>query len=439
MKTLRYFFRLVFAFVLRFRWVLLMGVGIGVLMFFASLLVSNRIFGRSTEKIGVTGRFHTDDLPNVVLSDIGNGLTKVNESGIPEPDLALSWETPDEGKTWIFTLAENIYWHDHTPLTSQSVVYEFSDLEIETPDDRTIIFKLEDPFAPFPGVVSKPTFRQGLIGTGQWKVDKVTVVGSYVSELILTDEKMNKRIYKFYPTEAGTKLAYKKGEVSKIIEIFDPKPLDTWDTVNVTENDNLDKMVSLFFNTQDSLLSDKSARQALIYAIDKTAFSRERAISPISSSSWAYNSQVKRYDYDPDRAKELLDSIPEQLKNQPIKIVSTPLLLEEAEVISDYWRGVGIESIVQVSSIIPAEFQVYLTVFDTPEDPDQYSVWHSTQEASNISKYSNERIDKLLEDGRTELNLEERKGIYLDFQRFLVEDSPAAFLYHPKTFTLTRH
>ena len=48
---------------------------------------------------------------------------------------------------------------------------------------------------------------------------------------------------------------------------------------------------------------------------------------------------------------------------------------------------------------------------------------HSNQTATNISNYQNPRIDKLLEDGRAELTLVERSKIYLDFQRFLLEDS----------------
>jgi peptide/nickel transport system substrate-binding protein len=79
-----------------------------------------------------------------------------------------------------------------------------------------------------------------------------------------------------------------------------------------------------------------------------------------------------------------------------------------------------------------------LAIFDTPEDPDQYSIWHSTQKATNITHYENPRIDKLLEDGRSQINTEERKKTYLDFQRFLVEDAPAAFLFYPDTYSISR-
>ncbi|MCS7092795.1 MAG: peptide-binding protein, partial [Patescibacteria group bacterium] len=77
-------------------------------------------------------------------------------------------------------------------------------------------------------------------------------------------------------------------------------------------------------------------------------------------------------------------------------------------------------------------------IYDIPLDPDQYSLWHSMQTESNISKYANPRIDKLLEDGRVTIDIQERKKIYLDFQRFLLEDAPCVFLYHPEYYSIVR-
>ncbi|MGB9637438.1 MAG: peptide-binding protein, partial [Microgenomates group bacterium] len=68
---------------------------------------------------------------------------------------------------------------------------------------------------------------------------------------------------------------------------------------------------------------------------------------------------------------------------------------------------------------------------------DQYSFWHSTQ-SNNLSGFKNFRIDKLLEDGRKTLAEEERKNIYFDFQRFLVEESPVVFLIHPTVYCVSR-
>lgn len=439
MLTFRYLIRLIVAFIARFKGILIVGTILGIGLFFLLRFVAPLLFQSTTEKIGLTGRFHTDSLPNDILELISDGLTKINEAGIVEPNLARSWETPDKGKTWIFTLRDDISWQDGSEVESFDVVYEFSDVEIEKPDAKTITFKLQDSFSPFPLVVSKPTFRRGLLGTGEWKVSNVKISGSYISELVLRDTKKNKRIFKFYPTEERTKLAYKLGEVDVLQQIFNPSPFDSWNTAEVSPQENKDQVVALFFNTRDKFLSAKSLRQFLSYTIDKKSFAESRAISPISPSSWAYNPQVKAYNHDKQRAAELIDELPKEIReNLTIKVVSTPVLLATAEKIANFWEEAGVKTIVQVSSVIPTEYQAYLTIFDIPADPDQYSLWHSTQTGTNITRYTNPRIDKLLEDGREELDIEERRKIYLDFQRFLVEDSPAIFLYHPTSYKISR-
>jgi len=439
MLRLRYFIRLIFAFLAKFKGVLLIGFLLGVLIFSLFSLFSDIFIGKKTEKIGITGRFHTENIPLPILNLIGEGLTAVTSDGTIIPKLASSWESPDKGKTWIFTLSDNRFWQDGEQVTSENIIYEFSDVEIEKPDAKTVAFKLKDPYSTFPSVVSRPTFKTGLLGTGNWKVEKISISGSFIESLTITDKNKNKRIYRFYPTEETTKLAYTLGEVDEVQEMFTSMPFESWKTLTLSEDTQKNKIVTIFFNNQDKLLSEKSLRQALVYAIDKSALPGERAISPIPSDSWGFNPLVKTYDYSHDRAVELIDELDSNLKeNLNITLISSPILLDVAEQVAKYWTEVGVPTKVLVSSIVPIEFQAYLTMIDVPRDPDQYSFWHSTQAAGNISNYSNQRIDKLLEDGRVELNTEERKRIYLDFQRFLLEDSPAAFLYYPKTYTITR-
>lgn len=435
MLKLRYVIRLISAFVSRFKGLIFLGVGFGVLSFFFFNFLSPVLWGRNVERIGITGRYTTDELPGNISSQISDGLTKLSKDGVVEPDLATSWETTDKGKTWIFHLKDNIYWQDGKKVTSNTINYQFSDVNIEKPDDKTIIFKLQEAFSPFPSVVSKPVFKKGFLGTGEWRVTKANLVGSYIQSLELRNSKKDRKIYKFYPTEDRTKLAFKLGEVDRITGLFDPSPFDNWSTVNVQTQVDSGQIVTLFYNTQDQFLKEKTLRQALDYAINKKELSPNRAISSIPSDSWAYNPQVKRYDYNIERAKELLGNG----GNTEIKLVSSPVLLSVAEKIAADWDAVGIKTVVQVSSVIPTDFQAYLAILDVPKDPDQYAIWHSTQGATNISNFQNPRIDKLLEDGRTQLDLEERRKIYLDFQRFLTEELPAAFLYHPSTYQITRN
>jgi peptide/nickel transport system substrate-binding protein len=210
--------------------------------------------------------------------------------------------------------------------------------------------------------------------------------------------------------------------------------------VKVTKTTNTGEYVAVFFDTQDKTLSDKNLRQALSYAINKDALGGERAISPISVDSWAYNSQVKPYDYDSVKAKQMIDDYKKSAKvdSLSISLTTPPILLAQAESVAKDWQAVGVNVNLQVISNVPTDYQAFMAIFDIPDDPDQYSIWHSTQTATNITHYQNPRIDKLLEDGRSTINIEDRKKIYLDFQRFLVEDSPAAFLYYPTTYTISR-
>jgi ABC-type transport system substrate-binding protein len=54
---------------------------------------------------------------------IFSGLVKHNEMGEIVPDLAESYEIKDDGKTYEFTLRENLLWPDKTPITSDDVIF----------------------------------------------------------------------------------------------------------------------------------------------------------------------------------------------------------------------------------------------------------------------------------------------------------------------------
>ena len=438
-RKLRYYTRLTYAFLSRFKGLLIIGFLIGLAIFFVSAYLIPRYFGFQKIRIGVTGRFTIDNLPDEITHQISSGLTYINNNGEIEPAIASNWYTHDKGKTWTFEINEGATWQNSENITSSDIKYTFSDVTVSYPNDNTIEFKLNDEYAPFPYVVSRPVFKSGLLGTSDWNVTDIKLNGNFIQELSIKNGKSIK-IYKFYPTEESTKMALKLGSIDQIAQVYDPAPFQNWNTLKIEESESTYNIVTLFFNTQDKYLSEKSLRQALYYAIQKDDYKDQRAAGPIPPLSWAYNPQIKTYDYNPERAKELVGDLPEELKTDlNIQLVTTPSLLAVAEKIVQDWKNVGIESHLLVSSTIPTEFQVFLAIFDPPTDPDQYSTWHSTQTSTNISRYKNPRIDKLLEDGRIALDMEERRKIYLDFQRFLLEDVPAAFLYYPRVFKISRN
>lgn len=108
-----------------------------------------------------------------------------------------------------------------------------------------------------------------------------------------------------------------------------------------------------------------------------------------------------------------------------------------ADEIAKSWKNAGIQTNIEEVDSLPDNFQIFLGDFTPPSDPDQYSLWHSGQ-VNNITRYKNLRIDKLLEDGRKTVNTNARKNIYLDFQKYLMEDAPASFLYFPHEYDVIR-
>jgi len=439
MQSLRYFFRLIGAFINKFKYILLFSIFIGLILFLFLIVVKPSFIFSNKKVIGYVGRYSFEDLPNAIQNQISSGLTKVNEDGSVSSSLAKSWETNDGGKTWTFILKDDIFWQDGKKIDSNSINYSFSDVKIEKTDSKTIIFKLNNSFSPFPFVLSKPVFKKGLLGNGEWEVKKASMVGNYIQKLYLRNKKGDTKIYKFYPTEDKAKIAFKLGQVDILENIINVEPFNSWKTVEVSKTVDNQNIVAIFFNVEDKVLSDKNLRQALAYSIDKSKVSENRAISPISPKSWAYNPQVKPYTYNEQRAKELIKDLPDEVKNNlNLTLSTTPILLPTAEKIVSNWNKIGVNSNLQISPSIPSEYQALIVIFQAPYDPDQYFMWHSTQSSTNISRYRNVRIDKLLEDGRQALNQEERKKIYWDFQRFLIEDSPAIFISHPDFYQITR-
>lgn len=440
MRNLRYIVRLIVAFIQRFKAIIFIAFVLGIGIFF--ILRSLALFSfTKTQIIGITGRYTASLLPKEIEEKISRGLTKINENGEISPDLALSWETPDKGKTWIFNLNKDLKWQDGKDLKSKDIVYNFSDVTVSYPNDRTIEFKLQNNYSAFPFIVSRPVFKKGLIGTSNWQVKKLSLSGNFIERMKLIDINTKEVLtYRFFPSEDRTKLAFKLGEVTRIVDIGNNDGFSGWKRVNTEIKINTGEFVGVFFNLEDKLLSEKSIRQALSYAIDKSIYDNDgnRAIGPISKNSWAYNSQVKTYKLDIDKAKGIIDQYKKDAKVDKfeINLMTYPILLPTAEKIAKDWEKAGIEVHVESVTTKPQNFQAFLAILDTPDDPDQYSLWHSTQKETNITNYQNPRIDKLLEDGRSEIDINNRLKIYFDFQRFLVEDAPVAFLYYPKTYTI---
>jgi len=399
------------------------------------------------QTVGLSGTYTVDNLPSSILSEVSKGLTYIGDDDIAKPDLAVSWEIKDNGKTYVFHLRKNVVFNDGTKFTSDQIKYNFEDVTVERPDPYTIIFNLKNSYSPFLVTVSRPVFRNGFVGIGDYKVQAVNLNGNFVQSLSLVSVKgKNKEIlYQFYPTEESLKTAFTLGEIDNVLGVknvnTDGKNLLSFKNVTATKQTDYSDLVTLFYDTQDKILSDKRLREALSYAIPDEFSNGKRNYGPFSPNSWVAEDGLTTYTQDFEHAKLLLSESQSSTSGATLKLQIKALseYKDLALQIQSVWKKIGIDADVKIVDSVPSDFQVFLGEFNVAKDPDQYTLWHSSQiNQNNISSYKNLRIDKLLEDGRQTVDIEQRKKIYADFQKYLLDDAPATFLYFPYVYDITR-
>ncbi|MFH1601848.1 MAG: ABC transporter substrate-binding protein [Candidatus Shapirobacteria bacterium] len=417
-------------------------LGIGFFLLRSQLEALLRNFLPSQVSVGILGKYRIGRLPKEVAELTSFGLTKLSTNNTPQKGAALSWEVKEQGKQYLFHLDPLLHWQDGSPLLSKDIQLDIEAASVEYPDGYSILVSIEKPFSPLPSLVANPLLKKGLIGLGDYQIEKVFSSAGYISYLSLKASRHGldpkKITFRFYPDQESLVAAFKLGEVDCVRDLDSIELLRSWENLRITPvKESASRYVALFFNTRKEPFSDKSVRQALAYAFQKPE-EGARAFGPISPLSWAYNPNVKTYPFDPDRARTLLKEL--ELTSLELQVTTTYDLADWAEKIKDNWeKELGIKVNLLISPYISDKenFDIILGYGLIPSDPDQYPFWHSN-EAGNITGFSNPRIDKLLEDGRATLNKDERKNIYHDFQRYLLEELPAIFLFHPTTYQICR-
>ena len=431
------------AFLKKHKKVLLLSATFGVIIAIFSIWVLPYIpRPNPVVKVGLIGQFRRTQLPEYITSKVGQGLTTILEDGTPAPALAQDWSISDDGLIYTFFLRKDLFWQDETEITAQDFNYNFQGVESTALDNHTLQFTLQSPYTPFLTLVNQPILKNNLYGTAEYTIRSVEEKSGYLDKVILESQKETIHI-KFYPNLERAITSFKLGEIDEIQDIYTNPFQDQseWnDNIIVTIEQDTNQYIGLFLNNNDPFLGDKTFRQALAYATPKPEEDK-RALSPISKDSWAYNADVKPYDYDSERAVELLEKSLGSLEKAneiSLTIGTTQTFLPLAEQIAKQWEEVlPISANAQIINTIENTYQILLLSQQIPVDPDQYSMWHSTQE-QNIVKLNNVRIDKILEDARIETDPEIRQELYFDFQRFFVEESPVIFYSYPDIYTIQR-
>lgn len=212
------------------------------------------------------------------------------------------------------------------------------------------------------------------------------------------------------------------------------------------------------FNLKHKPFDDVRVRQAINYAINKQEIIDGVYLdlginigSPYKPGTRWSNPNLQNYTYDPEKAKALLkeagfvpnsDGILER-DGKPLKFEIITNQNKEREksavLVQRRLKAIGIDVKIRaiewasfISRFIKTgDFDVVILGWSLGLDPDQYSIWHSSQQGGdkfNFIGYGNPKVDKLLEQGRTELNPDKRQAIYHAFAKELLNDSPIVYL-----------
>ena len=359
-------------------------------------------------------------------------------------------------------------------------------VEISKLDDRRIRFVLAQSNSTFFEAISSyiipkhrfeginvmdipfDSFAKFPLGSGPFQVyrSEPNVVYLKASQYYPTKPVIDTFIYRLYSNNEALEAAFRNGILDAMgsvdeFSISFSKEYSGFKEYSVILNSRL-RMI--FFNTRKERLENKELRIALNYItnkqllMEKANISGEMAYGPIPSTSWAYSEKdIFKYEYQPEKALEIFKNLgytksedDGYFQTEDKKILSftlsyfdNPLNQRIATSLEQLWKDEGVVlnleplSYTQLTQEILAtrDFELLMYEVETTIDPDQYNLWHSLKTNYpdlNLSGYTYERVDILLEEARQSQRAEKREANYALFQKYITQDAPVIFLYHPK-------
>ena len=298
-----------------------------------------------------------------VFQLVFDGLIRFDERGRPVPDLAR--EVPSlanggiskDGKTITYHLMPGAKWHDGVPLTSHDVAFTWRQImnpsnvtptrvgyerirRIDTPDDRTVIVRLDRPYPPalflFKNLnqgaivpehilrgyasINKVPFNRGPIGSGPYIFES----WQHGSEMRFRANhayfrgapKIEHVTIKFVPDQNTMLSELRTHEVDLYFDI-PPNQVErvrAIDGLTVASTSTL-HWEHLNFNTKRPPLDDRNVRLALCYAMNEAAIYKKVYFGLGRNAPTHFNPdfgwgdpKIVYYPHDPARAAALLDA-----------------------------------------------------------------------------------------------------------------------------------
>ncbi len=281
----------------------------------------------------------------------------------------------------------------------------------------------------------------------------------------------DKIIYRFVKDEAPTESLIRSGDLDVIPALSPAKFLEMKSDTCLGQQYAFELIDGstygrIMCNLRKPQLADKRVRQALAYAIDYNYLLNTvwqgmavRCVSPINPAKPFYARDLKPYDYDIQKARELLAAAgwsdsngngiaDKDINGTRVELEMTLLVAgasavssQAAKSIATTARSAGfginvvdedIRAIVEKSRL--GDYDLALTgstVFPGLWDP--YQTFHSKSiGAGNRYGFSNPDMDRLIESLRTEPDDERRSVQYIQAQHILYDELPEIFLYAPR-------
>ncbi|HTR45233.1 MAG TPA: peptide-binding protein [Thermodesulfovibrionales bacterium] len=446
-----------------------------------------------------------DSASHQIAGWIFNGLVKYDTDLSIIGDLAESWEVSNDGLVITFHLRKGVKWTDGVEFTAEDVMFGYRTIVSEkTPtayaedflqvkkaevlDRYTFRATYEKPFAPALSTwgslvvlpkhllegkdITKSDLTRNPVGMGPYTLRK-WVPGQ---EVLLDSNKdyfegrpyIDHYVYRIIPDPATMFLELQAGGV----DLMGLTPLQyTKQTDTLYFRENFQKFrypafvyTYMGFNLKHPFFQDRRVRQAIAHAIDKQEIVDvvlfglgKPATGPYVPNTWPYNPKVKEYEYNPEKAKQLLKEAGWQDRKgsgvlekdgRPFQFtiftnMGNSTRMNTATIIQWRLAKIGIKVDIRALEwstfvnqfIDKRRFEAVILGWSISFDPDQYDIWFSgkTKEKEfNFVGYNNPEVDALLEKGRRTFDIELRKKIYFRMQEILAEDLPYIFLYVPE-------
>lgn len=454
---------------------------------------------------GQTGEPQTLDTPRasgnpaqIITSMFYEHLVRIGGDGSHQPALAESWEGTPDLKTYRFKLRKGVKFHDGTPFNAAAVKFNYERFKdpkasamtaqyaliekIETPDDSTVVFRLNRPNVAFveenvtewraamvsPAAVQKWGKEYALhpVGTGPWKfvewIPDDRIVLERNPDYWGGGPLLDKVVVRSIPDDQTRFLELERGGVHLAWKLL-PEQIE-----RLRRNPNIEVQIppSLTirgwnFNNTRPPFNDPKVRLAVYHAIDidtivKTQLSgiAIRSRGPVYVKSPVIHPTLKEPEYNPAKAKALLAEagwkpgpdgvLVKDGKRFEITMVfgagHLPKNKELNQAAQQYLSQVGI-----AANLREVEYTAYLkagelmqhdmtTLAIGPRSPDPVltalEVGFRTKGRLNRSGYSNPQLDDLLNKGASVANMEERKKFYYQAQEVVMKDVPAVFTHN---------